>query len=1447
MNDDGMEVEVTQPIVKQIITDLSRSLSDQAAPPSINIVGAAKSLFALLNSGDEAAKEILLRIPPSLLQILVTYLSTSVPASDEEGTRTALITLLCEWCTRCPTAVHSFLSFPDSIALIKLLKSDDVEQNGLVTLLFGTSLEHFGDSEHSGWTRQTVLELIQTKIGISNFTNMLEAARKTPLTSTSSTLESQLTQQWYSDIADTIRRRLVKEVTRAASNVAEENPLNSVIQQQTTEIEELKKDLEATKKSKEDAEAINASLLTKINVVMGGDSVSNVEEEARLKRAEETLTVQIQDLNTLLSAKDGELEGLNKIYQALEAELHDTKSTATSSSQDAEVAEKLKEKLRQGDAWMKMAQEKMEELGGRNMELEDIVSRQGNSGDGTVAQGSSLTEKERSDFERLKDNARSSDVWMKSASAKIDELAAENEKLQTQLADNSGKIGEGEWTNKMALHQEITSLRKEKEDFVELVAKMQALEGDEVALLKANATSADEWMKAAQENLTNLGEENKRLEASLQETSNGKGVNNEALSAELSSLTKEKEQAMGEVAKFKANAASADEWMKAAQENLTSLGKENNDLLANLNTSNSIIENLKNEKQELEERTSISVKSLKDEIATLSFQTSTLQQKLSESSTIDSTGSSSQNIERFDSIDLSSPSPSTQSSEGQKLHAVIQDLEQKLSETENTMVKVQERNAKMVHTIEEEREEMAQKISEIVALKEKAGAADAWMAEANTNMARMQEELNAKGEASADTAELTSKISALESEKSELDTEIVSLMEKAGAADAWMAEATSNMAAHEAEKVEREEDIASLSEQIGAANAWMQEATTNMARMQEELRLKGENDASSHASLESELQAARNSLTSIQSTLDIVETEKTTLVATLAAKASEIEALQQQSSALVEAHKKEVEEQAKLTVLYKSEAEAVSSAALTFPSPAIQNALEQRLKGKEEECRKLSSTIAEFQKWSSNAQSELQNKELQIASLAKRIDEISIENINLKDTVNETKSARLQMDDIISEHVRAKIGAEDEVRSLKSDLEFLAKSNASGVQEKLLMARQEEEERVKSSTRRELQELRADAASHQANADESRRLHRICEEQLSTARLKIGMLEREMESLRADETFMKETVDRVKGRHAEVLAGIKARITSLEREREELLNSHVNEMRGMRKEVQKLEKENDELRRMGEDRQQEIEILNSTLTGEEVEGEKEIERLRYEKAQLLASARKTASGFERKLREATSVAAGRRKAEFIAVKEAKESCESRVAQLLGEIGELKTTLAIVKDSREKGREGEYEAMGTLRVELDKVKSDNEVLRVENSQLTQRISANFEEMERSNVIMNERCRIAEMRLKQVEDREKEGLLRMERVKLREEGVWDGGEAELVDELDQLRGIYEDLEAEHEDLLALLAQQQIEKEQLKHGLLNYGGEDAVQLARREAEEICVERFSQFIEMP
>jgi hypothetical protein len=91
--------------------------------------------------------------------------------------------------------------------------------------------------------------------------------------------------------------------------------------------------------------------------------------------------------------------------------------------------------------------------------------------------------------------------------------------------------------------------------------------------------------------------------------------------------------------------------------------------------------------------------------------------------------------------------------------------------------------------------------------------------------------------------------------------------------------------------------------------------------------------------------------------------------------------------------------------------------------------------------------------------------------------------------------------------------------------------------------------------------------------------------------------------------------------------------------------------------------------------------------------------------------------------------------------------------------------------------------------------------------------------------------------------------MEKVKLREErnvGVWGGEDPELMEEVEGLRAMYEELEVEHEDLLALLAQQQLEKETLQSALLSHGGEVAVEDAQREAEEICISRFDQFIRM-
>ena len=59
------------------------------------------------------------------------------------------------------------------------------------------------------------------------------------------------------------------------------------------------------------------------------------------------------------------------------------------------------------------------------------------------------------------------------------------------------------------------------------------------------------------------------------------------------------------------------------------------------------------------------------------------------------------------------------------------------------------------------------------------------------------------------------------------------------------------------------------------------------------------------------------------------------------------------------------------------------------------------------------------------------------------------------------------------------------------------------------------------------------------------------------------------------------------------------------------------------------------------------------------------------------------------------------------------------------------------------------------------------------------------------------------------------------------------------------MFSELEGEHEDLLALLAQQEIEKESLKGALRGATREEeTVERAMKEAESVCIQRFNQYV---
>ena len=66
------------------------------------------------------------------------------------------------------------------------------------------------------------------------------------------------------------------------------------------------------------------------------------------------------------------------------------------------------------------------------------------------------------------------------------------------------------------------------------------------------------------------------------------------------------------------------------------------------------------------------------------------------------------------------------------------------------------------------------------------------------------------------------------------------------------------------------------------------------------------------------------------------------------------------------------------------------------------------------------------------------------------------------------------------------------------------------------------------------------------------------------------------------------------------------------------------------------------------------------------------------------------------------------------------------------------------------------------------------------------------------------------------------------------------------IDDERGVYQELLAEHDDLLALLAQHDVVREMLNDALARVGGQGAVDAAMREAEEKALVQYGKFVEL-
>ena len=460
----------------------------------LKIQGATAALGVVLQVGGTACKEMLLNIPISssvltsltpatsnkdnkkngnrqfLLSVIASWLEEH---TDKNGAvvRASVMRFLCEWCTNCQHVVVNgvFSSLPDPMCIINFIfaqqhdaRSDNLEELGLAALLLGLWMEYLGEKEHAGWSRSIILNLVRNKLGLSQFTELLESTKarqqnqmipagNNTITATASWWrynenERKLISDWYADNVDLVRRRLVKEITgsghqrsasgRSDDTVLETNPLlSSLVEQQAAELEILRNRLKDTTTQL----TLTRSECRQWRVRCESSSLTDTDEIAKeielsLKAQKEAMALREE-----LDARDTALKDLQEQKDRAENDLRNEMS-AIQSEKIAFVREN--ETISQELQSLSQAYYNLEEEIRRLTASNGIPGQEQSKGEDSASKDVSVAfgandgnriEALQFELQEMRDRNRAADEWMAMAVDRMNALSAENEILQAQL------------------------------------------------------------------------------------------------------------------------------------------------------------------------------------------------------------------------------------------------------------------------------------------------------------------------------------------------------------------------------------------------------------------------------------------------------------------------------------------------------------------------------------------------------------------------------------------------------------------------------------------------------------------------------------------------------------------------------------------------------------------------------------------------------------------------------------------------------------------------------------------------------------------------------------------------------------------------------------------------------------------------------------------------------
>jgi hypothetical protein len=423
-------------------------------------------------------------------------------------------------------------------------------------------------------------------------------------------------------------------------------------------------------------------------------------------------------------------------------------------------------------------------------------------------------------------------------------------------------------------------------------------------------------------------------------------------------------------------------------------------------------------------------------------------------------------------------------------------------------------------------------------------------------------------------------------------------------------------------------------------------------------------------------------------------------------------------------------------------------------------------------------------------------------------------------------------------------------------------------------------EKLQKLEHSEIDDLRQSLFRALEELEFTRSTERNTNETLSKLRLQISIYEQEIIAAKSEVNFLSEAMEELRQTEDSKRASLEYRIGSLENENDVVRKYQANELESLRNELAQMTMEKDViLHQLKETERTNASLVLATSKEESSDSQQksdihsECVKLRIEKAHLLTIAAEDKGKAERRLRELLSAQVASSELDVILEHELRLSAETALETLKEEMSKLRNGKHSEKVQKKSDKSTEKE--------LHDLKTCLENLKEQNARLKLTMDEEASKAKQMIDHLTDECRKAQAKaFKFDRDTRTELAVQSEISKMRISTMaFTGDKTSLYEdmiqstrdvpstsicdmnvpsteafdlirkqqkEIQEERMLYSETLQEHEDLLALVAQQDLEKSCLREALIEVAGDDVANDAMKRAEEFAVIRYGNAVQV-